>query len=196
MTEAGLCGLIVVSMMVVSGIAGICIYWHDSSTRLRVTMLIILIAVVACEMVILFRLLRPAVYAESRKDGIHVILREAGELVYLDWADVKDYRVVYRGLSAPKINYDLLILQRDAMFADKPIHKLRVYQLADEPAISDHRLDELMEKLHMGTMTVDEFKNQPYIFMISENTWNNMKMWRRRREFSQEKDHTEDNLQR
>ena len=193
MTELQLARLFVILMMMVAGIVGIITLWQDSDTGLRVTVIVIICAVIAGVTVILYHLLHPAVYAESRADGIHVFSRKAGQLAFIDWKDVKDYRVVLRALDAPKIYYDLLILQRDAMFGDKPISMFRKYRYADEQRISEHRLDELMGKLYAGTMTAEEFRNQPFIFMISEQTPVFKKMWRKRRkEFRLKEDGAED----
>ena len=135
----------------------------------------------------LSRARHPSCYAEVRADGVHVFSGEAGELAFIDWKDVADYRYIPHDIDAPHIDYDLLIFQRAAAFGDKSISMLRKYRTADIERIAPYRLDEQMEKLQTGTMTVEEFKSLPYLFLVSEGksykepVSKTEKLWRARR---------------
>ena len=110
---------------------------------------------------------------------------------HLDWKDVKDFRYVTPDVSATKIVYALLILQRAASFGGKSISMFRKHRLSDAGRIAENSLDELAAKLAAGTMSAEEFKSVPFIFAVSERSYYKSgffqpdrtveKLWRARR---------------
>ena len=142
--------------------------WQDLDNGVRVFMAIMFCIPIAGLFYSISRILHPSCYAEIRDEGICIFSKEAGELTFIDWKDVRDYRYVDFDVDAPHIPYDLLIFQRTAPFGDnKSISMLKRYRAAETSTITKYRLDELMQKLHEGTMTVEEFKNLPYLFLVS-----------------------------
>ena len=166
---------ILLPILAVYGAAVSILRWEDSDVGVRVFLVVELCAILAALFYVLFSLRRPSCYAELRADGIHVCSKEAGELAFLDWNDVKDHRLVTPDLDAPHISYDLLILQRAAPFGDQTISMLRKYRMADIGKIAPYRLDEQMQKLREGSMTAEEFKNLPYLFFVADFEFINFK---------------------
>ena len=155
---------------------------QDSKRDVLIAMIVITCVVVGVFLFFLLRYIRPTLYADFREDGIHVIARKKGELAFIDWNDVKECRGIPRTLDAPKIFYGLLIFQRDAPFGDRSISMFRKHRMADSTEISEHMLDAKMEQLREGTITVEEFKNQPYLFFIGNDIFGRCQaMWAVRR---------------
>ena len=146
----------------------LCYRWPDYDTCIRVFLILMLCAEIAGFVFVLTRFYQPPVYTEFRADGLHVLSRNAGELGFIDWNDVKDCRRVScdRKKVAVFIYYTLLIFQWDAKFGKNPISMCRKYQQEDVEAIKEHRLDEQMKKLAEGTMSAEEFRSMPYLFLV------------------------------
>lgn len=145
-----------------------CTHWQEYDDGIRIFMAVMLCIPIVGLYFVISRLRHPSCYAEIRADGVHVFSRQAGELAFIDWKDVADYRYIKYDIDAPHIPYDLLIFQRSAPFGDQSISMLRKYRTKDIEKIVQYRLDELMEKLYAGTMSAEEFKNLPYLFLASE----------------------------
>lgn len=146
----------------------VCTHWQDYDDGIRIFMAVMLCIPIAGLYFVISRLRHPSCYAEIRADGVHIFARDAGELAFIDWKDVTDCRYVYNDIDAPHVSYDLLIFQRVAPFGDQSISMLRKYRAKDIEKIVQYRLDELMRKLHEGKMTVEDFKNLPFLFLVSE----------------------------
>ena len=164
-----------------------CLRWQKFDGGTRIFMLVSLCIPIAGLCYVFSRLRHPSCYAELRADGLHVFSKESGELAFIDWNDVTDYRLVRNDIDAPHITYDLLIFRRAAPFGAQSISMLRKYRMADVERIARFRLDEQMEKLHEGTMTAEEFKNLPYLFLVTDYEFEKNpvskteKLWRARR---------------
>ena len=181
-TEVNLVGAIPILWMVWWGLFGTLSNSQDSKRNVKIALIVIAVIVVGVFLFFLLRYLRPSLYADFREDGIHVIAGKKGELAFIDWNDVKECRGIPRTLDAPKIFYGLLIFQRNAPFGDRPISTFRKHRMADSAEISKHTLDAKMEQLREGTITAEEFKNQPYLFFIGNGIFEKCQvMWTVRR---------------
>ncbi len=180
MKEIYICLLIPLSALAVYQTVVIFTEWQDCDYGVRAFMLISLCIVVSLLVYFLTCLHRPAAYPEFRSDGLHVVSRQAGELAFIDWMDVKDCReVTYDPMHVTVcVYYTLLILQWDAKFGRNPISMCREYRQADVETIERHRLDDLVNQLAQGTMTAEEFENQPYIFLVSDYKYDRKGYWK------------------
>ena len=89
-----------------------CLRWQKFDGGTRIFMLVSLCIPIAGLCYVFSRLRHPSCYAELRADGLHVFSKESGELAFIDWNDVTDYRLVRNDIDAPHITYDLLIFRR------------------------------------------------------------------------------------
>ena len=160
-------------IMIGFSLFALCSRWPDCDAGIRSFLVLTLCAAIAGFVLFLNRLFYPAVYTEFRADGLHVLSREAGELGFIDWNDVKDCRSV--SFDPMKVTvciyYTLLILQWDAKFGNNPISVCRKYRQEDVETITEYRLDEQMKKLAEGTMSAEEFRNLPYLFLVTEGSF-------------------------
>ena len=171
---------ILLSVMAVYGAAVSILRWEDYDVGVRVFLVVELCAIFAALFYVLFSLRRPVSSAEFRADGIHMLSKEAGELGFLDWKDVKDCRLI--SCEAYHVGYVLLILQWAAPFGGKPVSMCRNYRLSDMGTIQQHRLDELTQKLAEGTMKAEELKDLPYLFFVADDSMEKyLALWRARR---------------
>ena len=191
MKEVYICLGVMFSFLTVDGAVAAFTRWNDCDAGVNALMLVMLCISVIGAVYFLSCLRQPPVRTEFRADGIHVLSKEGGELASIDWNDVKDFRYVTPDVSATKIVYALLILQRAASFGGKSISMFRKHRLSDAGRIAENSLDELAAKLAAGTMSAEEFKSVPFIFAVSESSYYKSgffqpdrtveKLWRARR---------------
>lgn len=155
-------------LLEVSAVIFVCAKWQDFDNGIRIFMVVLLCMPLAVLYFVFSRLRHQSCHADIREDGIHVFSKAARELAFIDWMDVTDHKNVIPDIDAPSVSYDLLIFQRAAPFGDKLITMLRTYRVADIEKIAKYRLDEQMQKLNEGTMTAEEFKNLPYLFLVAD----------------------------
>ena len=171
MKEVYICLGVMFSFLTVYGAVAAFTRWNDCDAGVNALMLVMLCISVIGAVYFLSCLRQPPVRTEFRADGIHVLSKEARELAFIDWKDVKDFRYVTPDVSATKIVYALLILQRAASFGGKSISMFRKHRLSDAGRIAENSLDELAAKLAAGTMSAEEFKSVPFIFAVSESSY-------------------------
>ena len=171
MKEVYICLGVMFSFLTVYGAVAAFTRWNDCDAGVKAMLLVMLCISVIGAVYFLSCLRQPPVRTEFRADGIHVLSKEARELAFIDWKDVKDFRYVTPDVSATKIVYALLILQRAASFGGKSISIFRKHRLSDAGRIAENSLDELAAKLAAGTMSAEEFKSVPFIFAVSESSY-------------------------
>ena len=171
MKEVYICLGVMFSFLTVDGAVAAFTRWNDCDAGVKAMLLVMLCVSVIGLLYFLSCLRQPPVRTEFRADGIHVLSKEARELAFIDWKDVKDFRYVTPDVSATKIVYALLILQRAASFGGKSISIFRKHRLSDAGRIAENSLDELAAKLAAGTMSAEEFKSVPFIFAVSESSY-------------------------
>ena len=193
MKEVYICLGVIFSFLTVYGAVVTFTRWNDGDAGVNALMLVMLCISVIGAVYFLSCLRQPPVRTEFRADGIHVLSKEARELAFIDWKDVKECREVACDPMhvTVKVSYTLLIFQRGAIFGRNPISMCREYRQADVETIEKHWLDELARKLAEGSMSAEEFQNQPYIFLVSDYrldkkggcklTNETIKLWRERR---------------
>ena len=193
MKEVYICLGVMFSFLTVYGAVAAFTRWNDCDAGVNALMLVMLCISVIGAVYFLSCLRQPPVRTEFRADGIHVLSKEARELAFIDWKVVKECREITCDPMHVtfKVFYTLLILQWDAKFGQNPISMCREYRQADVETIEKHRLDELARKLAEGSMSAEEFQNQPYIFLVSDYrldkkggcklTNETIKLWRERR---------------
>ena len=71
-----------------------CTHWQEYDDGIRIFMAVMLCIPIVGLYFVISRLRHPSCYAEIRADGVHVFSRQAGELAFIDWKDVADYRYI------------------------------------------------------------------------------------------------------
>lgn len=117
-------------------------------------------------------------YAMMQEDGIHLISRKSGELGLLPWDIFVDCSWGSRGAERKGEIYMVLITRWDVALHGKPANCYRGKLTKQE--VQAYRLDEAMEAITQGVMTVENLKKRPMLLIAAErkqyDAWHSL--WR------------------
>ena len=105
-------------------------------------------------------------YALLQKDGIHLISRKSGELGLLPWDIFVDCSWGPRGAERKGETYMVLLTRWDVALHGKPANCYRGKLTKQE--VQAYRLDEAMDAIAQGIMTVENLKNRPMLLIAAE----------------------------
>lgn len=117
-------------------------------------------------------------HAMIQKDGIHLMSRKSGELGLLPWDIFVDCSRGPHGTERKGEAYMVLITRWDVALHGKPANCYRGKLTKQE--VQAYRLDEAMEAIDRGIMTVENLKKRPMLLIAAEqkqyDTWHSL--WR------------------
>lgn len=117
-------------------------------------------------------------YAMIQEDGIYLISRKSGELGLLPWDIFVDCSRGPHGTERKDEIYMVLLTRWDVALHGKPANCYRGKLTKQE--VQAYRLDEAMEAIDRGIMTVENLKKRPVLLIAAEqkqyDTWHSL--WR------------------
>ena len=129
---------------------------------IRTAVIVNLSLLVCLGLFVLYLFVRPTSFAMIQDDGIHAFSRKNEELAFIPWESVK---MCKRVSSVGRFSYLMLIFQFDATYAKHPVALCKEGNRPTYEEVWQHRLDECMNKLSRGTLTEEEFKQNPYLLL-------------------------------
>lgn len=132
-------------------------------------------------LIVLFLLwlgLKQRAYAMMESDGIHLISRKNGEFGLLPWDLFVDCSYGPYSPGRDRVQYMVLITRWDAALHSKPANSFQGTLTVEELRV--YGLDETMEAIIRGKLTVEELKRRPMLLLAAEqkqyDTWRSL--WR------------------
>lgn len=133
---------------------------------------------VLIELFLLWLGLKQRAYAMLEADGIHLICRKSGEFGLLPWGLFVDCSHGPYSPGRDRVQHMVLITRWDAVLHSKPANSFRGTLSVEE--LRAYCLDNTMEAILRGELTVEELKSRPMLLLAAEkkqfDTWHSL--WR------------------